>query len=268
MRIIDTFPTISTCFRDGRFSLDAWRAYAAHIDPDLPHICLEDIRAYDFPTQVLPVLQAYYARPDQARQAHEAFLLHTRTMEEKLTRIHLPVDATVILYLGLCSGAGWALTLHDEPVVLLGLEKILELGWQDEAAMAALIDHELGHLWHDQHRSAPPFPSPALWQLYTEGMAMYFEQRLAGDAKYFHQNKNGWLPWCEANRDALLTEYLRRANANESVQDFFGDWCSYQDHSDVGYYLGSALVWQLAQSRSPEQLAELSQEEFLSVFSR
>ena len=133
--------------------------------------------------------------------------------------------------------------------------------------MAALIAHELGHLWHFQHRSTPAFGNAALWQLYTEGMAMFFEQQLAGDKHYFHQNKNGWFAWCEANRYALFAEYRRRVDAEEPVQDFFGDWCSYQGHSDVGYYLGSVLVWQLAQQHTAAELAELTEQDVRQALS-
>lgn len=253
MKIINAFSSVAACFPGGQFSLEAWRAYASALSPELARMCLEDAADYDFNAQVLPVLQAYAAKPDKAQQAHESFVRHMASLPD------MDVDATVVLYLGLCNAAGWATELDGQPAVLLGLEKIVELDWCDEASMAALIDHELGHLWHFQHRSTPAFGNAALWQLYTEGMAMYFEQQLAGDARYFHQNKNGWLAWCDANRKALFTEYLRRVNSGESVQDFFGDWCSYQGYSDVGYYLGSVLVQWLAQRHTAAQLAELTE---------
>ncbi|MBE5803264.1 MAG: hypothetical protein E7316_01960 [Clostridiales bacterium] len=259
MKIIDSYTEIAACFPNNTFSLDAWRAYAASISPELPEKCLQDAAEYDFPTQVAPVLAALAAEPAKAHQAHAAFLRHMERIPS------LDVDATVVLYLGLCNAAGWATELDGRPAVLLGLEKIVELNWCDDASMTALIDHELGHLWHFQHRSAPEFANAALWQLYTEGMAMLFEQRLAGDKRYFHQNKNGWLPWCEANRDSLFAEYRRRVMAGESVQDFFGDWCSYQGHSDVGYYLGSVLMWQLAQRFAPAELANLTERDILNA---
>lgn len=265
MRIIDCFEGAAACFPGGSFSLEAWKAYADGILPGLTALCLEDVAGYDFDRQVLPVLQAYAAQPEKAQRAHAAFLRHAGDLEERLATLGMPVEADIVLYLGLCCGAGWATELEGRPVVLLGLEKIVELDWCDDDAMAALIFHELGHLWHFQHRSALAFQNESLWQLYTEGMAMYFEQRVMGDQHYFHQNKNGWLAWCEANRDALFAEYLRRVKAGESVQDFFGDWCSYQGYSDVGYYLGSALVWQLAQGRTPAQLADLTVQDTLSA---
>ncbi|MDU5651742.1 MAG: hypothetical protein E6038_11695, partial [Clostridium perfringens] len=66
----------------------------------------------------------------------------------------------------------------------------------------------------------------ALFQLYSEGVAMLFEQLLCGDENYYHQNQEGWIDWCENNLIELKREYLIRITNSESVQDFFGDWNS------------------------------------------
>lgn len=259
--LIDAFSGALDCFEDGVFSLEAWKAYARRISPRLETLCLEDVQGYDFDGQIRPVLESFAAQPEKGNAAHQSFLQQTSTLQAQLNKLGLQVEADVMLYLGLCSGAGWATRLNGRHAVLLGLEKIVELNWHDSVSMRALIHHELGHLWHFQHRQSPGFDNAALWQLYTEGMAMHFEQLLANDRLFFHQNKNGWLAWCEANRDFLFTEYHRRVKAGESVQDFFGDWCSYQGYSDVGYYLGSVLVWRLAERLSIRDLAELSQQD-------
>ena len=206
MRIIDAFTEAWSCFPDNVFSLDAWRRYVARISPALTQLCLEDVKDYDFEQQVLPVLQAYATQQEKARHAHEAFVRHTQGIEARLSALGLPVEADLVLYLGMCCAAGWATELDGRPAVLLGLEKIVELDWQDDLSMQTLIFHELGHLWHFQHRTVPAFADASLWQLYTEGMAMYFEQRLVGDRHFFHQNKNDWFAWCEANRDSLFAE--------------------------------------------------------------
>lgn len=103
-----------------------------------------------------------------------------------------------------------------------------------------LLYHELGHLWHFQRRTAPAWAEDpaarALWQLYAEGMATYVQQR-------------------------LFAAFRRRVDGGESVQDFFGDWCAFEDRSDVGYYLGAELVYALAENRSPQQLADLNPDE-------
>ena len=112
--------------------------------------------------------------------------------------------------------------------------------------MAGLVYHELGHLWHFALRKTETaLDSPAsrgLWQLYTEGVAMYFEQLLWGDPIFYHQDRNGWLDWCKNNQGRLFREYLRRVEVKESVREFFGDWYALEGHSDVGYYLGAVLA--------------------------
>ena len=79
-------------------------------------------------------------------------------------------------------------------------------------------------------------------QLYCEGVAMVCEHILCGDNDFWHQDKDGWLDWCYKNENQIKREYLRRLDKKESVQDFFGDWSSYNGHSDVGYFLGCRFI--------------------------
>ena len=41
--------------------------------------------------------------------------------------------------------------INGRDVILLGVEKILELNWFDEVSMCGLIYHELGHVYHTQY---------------------------------------------------------------------------------------------------------------------
>ena len=154
---------------------------------------------------------------------------------------------------------------------MLGVEKIIELDWGDEANMRALILHEIGHLWHKLNGNLylPDFTKrrKSIQQLYQEGVAMVCEQILCDDDEFYHQNKNGWLDWCRKNENDIKAEYLRRLNAKESVQDFFGDWCSYKDHSDVGYFLGCQFVRYLMKTNSLKEIAGLSYSELNRKFS-
>ena len=58
-------------------------------------------------------------------------------------------EVTVVLYLGLCNAAGRVTFLGGKKVVLLGVEKILELNWDSEEKLKALLYHEIGHIWHE-----------------------------------------------------------------------------------------------------------------------
>ena len=78
---------------------------------------------------------------------------------------------------GLCNGAGWATSLDGRDAVLLGIEKIIELNWQDESAMQALIFHEIGHIWHKTYGNLYPEARSEGEKitgsaLYQEGLAM------------------------------------------------------------------------------------------------
>ena len=73
--------------------------------------------------------------------------------------------------------------------------------------------------------------------------------------EFYHQDKDGWLDWCRENEAEIKKEYLRRFDAKESVQDFFGDWCSYNGYSDVGYYLGCRFIEYLMKSNSLKEIA-------------
>lgn len=266
IRIVDTYQEIEGLLQRGKFDREAHRAYAAGISQALPELLWEDIRDYDFEKEVLPVLNGLFSRRREAEKAHASFLKTAGSIQKNCAVLSCGnIESTVVFYLGLCNGAGWATELDGRPAVLLGLEKIVELGWTGERDMAGLIYHELGHQWHFQNRTVQTEErtpaEKALWQLYTEGMAMYFEQMMYG-SRFYHQDRDGWLCWCDENRGSLAAEYLRRVEQGESVQDFFGDWCSFEGRSDVGYYLGAEAVRLARREKTLPELWNLSMEQF------
>lgn len=262
LEILDTWDTVFTCFQDGRFSLKRWEDYADAAMPGLKEKVLEDTAEYDFRRDILPVLQNLNGNRERASEAHESFLEAVRGLDEKLEqKLGFLPDMKIVFYLGLCSGAGWATELEGCPAVLLGLEKIVELSWSGRMSMKALLYHEIGHIWHFQVRGgrnvSEAGTDKGLWQLYSEGMAMYIEQLLCGEKHFYHQDKNGWLTWCADHREELYREYLTRLERGESLQPFFGDWSSLHGKSDTGYYLGGELIRSLAEKYSLRELAAL-----------
>ena len=262
MKVIDTSAEIRALIGDirGKFNKPLWIAYAGKISAELPQKCMDDAMDYDFQADVVPVIERAIGDEDKLKEVFLSFSFAVENLQERFTQVFavdLPVN--VILYLGLCNGAGWATLLDGKPSILLGIEKIIELGWGDTKRMTSLLYHELGHIWHDYvgtfYNSAKS--ERAIWQLYQEGIAMYCEQLLAGDFLSYHQHKGDWLTWCQQNRKALFLEYKRRVDAQESTQDFFGDWCNYKGYSDVGYYLGCELIKSIADRYVLEELAKL-----------
>lgn len=265
IHIIDTFRDCNRCFIDAVFSKEKWNEY---IDNYLPYAREEieyDVSKYNFKTDKLPVLNNVYLKKEEMIIMHESFLNVVLNVEEKIKQKleDASINVVIVLYLGLCNGSGWAVSLADIPHILLGMEKIIELNWYNENEMKGLIYHELGHVWHKQNRSTI-FPllntmkDRAIWQLYSEGVAMYFEQLLYDDESFYHQDIDGWLNWCNKNRIMLFNEYIRVIENSESHQKFFGDWCDYLGVSDVGYYLGCELIKYLLKTRRTSDILDLS----------
>ena len=264
MKIIDTYTEIVALFdRMGdTFDLTLWESYIASISDELVNKLKEDSSGYDFQRQILPVINQAMKEREKLKTAHTSFHASIKDLEnrlEKITGTKMQVD--ILFYLGLCNGAGWATKLENKPAVLLGVEKIIELDWYSEKAMAALIYHELGHVWHDSmgylHQKTSSTREKYILQLYQEGIAMYFEQLVLNDLTYYHQRKGDWADWCHANKHELNKEYLELLKANESAQDFFGDWCAYKGYSDVGYFIGCEFIKHLAEKLSLRELATL-----------
>ena len=212
MKIINTCEIIKSVFADG-FDIDLWRKFAEEISKELPSKCEKDAKEYDFNKSVLPVLDAAL-NEEKLDFVSRNFQTVIDTLNDNLSKLFdKEPDINIILYLGLCNGAGWATTLDGKDTVLLGIEKIIELDWGDETNMRALILHEIGHLWHKLNGNLhlPEFTKrrKATAQLYCEGVAMVCEHILCGDNDFYHQNKDGWLEWCRENEAEIKKEYLK-----------------------------------------------------------
>lgn len=269
MKIINTCEQVKLVFENG-FDLENWRKYAAEISKELPSKCEKDAQSYNFEKDIMPVISSALneEKIDLVDRNFKKIIGKLNKNLEKLFKTE--PDINIILYLGLCNAAGWATTVDGKDTVLLGIEKIIELDWGDETNMQALILHEIGHLWHKLNGNLylPDFTvrRKSIQQLYQEGVAMVCEQILC-DSEFYHQDKDGWLDWCYENENDIKREYLRRLDKKESVQDFFGDWCSYNGHSDVGYFLGCRFVRYLMGSRSLNEIAKMKYTALNKAFS-
>ncbi len=262
MKIIDTYGKINNCFIEGKFNISLWEKYVDSIFPNLSNKLKEDSKNYNFEKEVLPVIQGLLKSREKALMAHSAFLKATENLSNiAMEKLGENIDITIVLYLGLCNGAGWATEINGQKVILLGIEKIIELDWCDEVVLKVLIYHELGHIFHYKNRLIKDLlntdKDKSLFQLYTEGFAMYIEQLLCGNSEFYHQNTNGWLDWCKNNRKRIYQLFLTKINNNESTQEFFGDWNNIEGKSDVGYYLGCELIKDLSFQYSLKELANL-----------
>ena len=253
MNIIDTSAEMLKAFDSGCFDPEKWKAYMDAFVPGAKGMCLEDMQetinaGYSWQEDFLPVLNAVARDAEKCEQAVASFRRITEHLDERITeRFGKTVDADIILYLGLCNGAGWVTRVNGKRSVLLGIEKIMELDWCDPDAMTGLVIHELGHGYQDQygvlHRELEKTPDRFLWQLFTEGIAMVFEQEIAGDPGYFHQDRDGWKQWCDEHAEMIKLSFRNDLESmTQETQRYFGDWVSFEGRGDTGYYLGTHFV--------------------------
>ena len=253
MKIINTCSKIFTIFDNGRFDKEKWKEYMDRCVPGAKELCLNDMQdcihaGFSWERSFMPILNAVLAEKQKREKAIDVFLQITEHLDEKIMKTFLrTVEADVILYLGLCNGAGWVTEINGRTTILLGIEKIIELDWCDKDMMAALIIHELGHVYQAQYgvfRIHTDNPEERfLWQLFTEGVAMVFEQEIVGDPEYFHQDVKGWKKWCKEHESLILTSFAEDLKTmTQENQRYFGDWVSFEGYGDTGYYLGTKFV--------------------------
>lgn len=257
LTVINTLPQIKECFGDGGFDLALWRRYIDRCVPGAAQLCLEDMEEctrdgrFTYEQHFLPVLNAVRDNPRMG-ELEENFFAVTDRLEERITKLFgRAPEVDIVLYLGLCGGAGWVTEVDGRMCVLLGIEKILELGWHTSDMMRGLVWHELGHVYHasfgNLDQPTASLRQEFIWQLFCEGIAMYFEQVIACCDEYFHQDIDGWLDWCKAHHDELKADFDRDLDSMiRTTQRYFGDWASYCGRGDTGYYLGNCFVrWAL-----------------------
>lgn len=273
MRIISLVEDLTPLYPGGRFDPGCWEAFMRAADPALAELCLADMNGdisaglVDYDRDLLPVLNACWREAAVREEAIASFERVTAGLEEGiLRRFGRTVEADVILYPGLCSGAGWVTELRGRDVILLGIEKITELRWCSPDDMRGLIFHELGHVYQRQYgvleRECASPRGQFLWQLFTEGVAMRFEQLLMGDLRYFHQDRDGWAAWCGAHLPQMKADFLRDLDTmRRDNQRWFGDWVRYEGHGDAGYYLGARFVDFICRERGFNDILALEEDE-------
>ena len=253
MKIIDTYSLALTSYGDSGFSFERWKKYINSALPGLFPILAEDVKSVlrtgEFSEEdYLAALNMAGQNRDCLEAAHDSFARVTIGLDGIITeRFGKSPDADVIFYLGLCNGAGWVTEYRGKTAILLGMEKIAELSWCGVGDMYGLICHELGHVYQKQYgilkRSFDKSEDSLLWQLFTEGVAMCFEQTAAGDPEFYHQDKNGWKEWCDGHFEQIKSDFASDLKTmTPADQCYFGDWVSYNGRGDVGYYLGCRFV--------------------------
>lgn len=264
IKIIDTYGEIASLFDKNVFNSTKWEVYMNSIYPDSANIFKNEVNAYlasgkyTFERDFLPILNAVSNNPN-LDVLHRSFLTATNDIDQKIVRkFGQGLDADIVLYLGLCNAAERVTSINGRKTILLGTEKILELGWQGLNSMYSLIYHELGHIYHAQYGYLEQHSEDSkvnfVWQLFEEGIAMYFEQMLLGDLNFFHQGIE-WAQWCSSHFTQILMDFDNNLpTITRFNQRYFGDWADYYGHGDVGYFLGTKFVHWLLKTHGFEEL--------------
>lgn len=177
------------------------------------------------------------------------------------------INVVVVLYHGLGNGAGWVTTYEDKPAIYLGIEKIVELGWNKRGKLEDLISHEFGHVIHESLRGTlvpyDDFKRKTIFKLYTEGVATYCESIINGREK----SSPEWYEKCLENELSLKKEFLRRLGSHsQEITDFFGDWNLIYGIHEGGYFLGLQIVKRLIRKMTIYKLMKINYEVFHNEF--
>lgn len=254
MRIINTYPAICSAYEGIAFRFEKWKSYIDSVLPDVSSLFITDVKQcletgeFSWEKDYLPVLNAVMLHDELREKAHDSFCRVTEHLERSIyDRFGKGLDVDLVFCLGLCNGAGWVTEYQGRRTIFLGIEKIMELNWCGIDDMQGLLYHELGHVYQGQYgvleRTFDHSADSFLWQLFTEGIAMYFEQILVGDPDYFHQDRDGWKMWCDGHLDEIKADFNRDLKTMTfASQRYFGDWVKFNGHGDVGYYLGCRFV--------------------------
>lgn len=253
MRIIDTSGGLMTVFESGGFDINRWKSYIDRYVPGAGELCINDMQecidaGFSWEKNFLPVLNAVHSDADKREKTIDTFHRITEQINNRLLKLFgKTVDADVIMYLGLCNGAGWVTEFNGRTAILMGIEKIMELDWCDTDPMTGLLFHELGHVYQSQYGrfriKTDSLKEHFIWKLFTEGVAMVFEQELMGNRSFYQQDVNGWRAWCEQHSEFILASFVNDLETMTTEdQRYFGDWVSFEGYGDTGYYLGTMFV--------------------------
>lgn len=179
-----------------------------------------------------------------------------------LERLELNFIITIVIYVGIGCGAGWAATYNRQPAVLLGLENIAEEKWHTRNKIKALISHEIGHLvhmkWRNEWATFEKAEQDPLFRLYSEGFAQRCKHTIFEKETWHMAQDKQWLSWCRQHKSWLAKEFLNRLEKQASVDDFFGSWFNIKGKKQTGHFLGHELIREAQKTQSLKQIALLT----------
>lgn len=260
-------------FINGVFSIEKWKVYIENVLPGLGKLVLNDSSGYDFKKDILPIINNVYNNQERVNKLEKLYHELLKNVDERIKlKTGRNLQCEIILYLGLGNGAGWV-TEHDgKTLILLGIEKILELNLDNSVKMMELIYHELGHVYQSQYgilnREFEDNSDKLLWQLYIEGIAVYFQRSIIGGITNSQKDSNLWRKGLGKMLPQLKEDFKKDMYIlnDRFTQRYFGDWVLYNGYSDAGYFLGEKFITYLCKKRRFNDILDLNIEDIKTEY--
>ena len=210
--------------------------------------------------KVVQAIPRHLKRMEEARR--NILQLFEPTYIRAVQRLGCDFNVTLVIYVGIGCGAGWATRYERQPAILLGLENIVEEKWHSSSKLEGMIVHEIGHLvhmkWRSEWKTFEKAADDPLFRLYEEGFAQRCEHMVPERDTWHMASDRQWLSWCEQHKAWLAREFLGRLDKHASVNDFFGSWFDIHGKKQTGYFLGHAFIVNLERTYALREIALLS----------
>ena len=156
MKIINSASLIKNLFINNQFNFKQWEIYINDLIPNSKKIFIDDMQQalntgkVTFEKDFLPVLNN--ATPDNTlfQTTVKSFDDITKNLEQNIVnKFGKTINVNIVLYLGLCNGAGWVIDINEKTYILLGIEKIIEkrsgnsvLGFDSEIVLKSELQND------------------------------------------------------------------------------------------------------------------------------
>ena len=155
-RVVDTYADFSTYWENARFNdtNTQIRLWQASYMKKYPELLSKQTKVYEeagvnwqeIAKKLFPLILQRLSLMRKARD--NILVVGNRICTKASEKLELNFNITLVIYVGIGCGAGWATTYNREPAILLGLENIAEEKWHTKNKIKALLSHEIGHLVH------------------------------------------------------------------------------------------------------------------------
>lgn len=235
---------------------------------DIRELCIKDYQESNIDWKEVAVSKVFNITKNNTVRldlCYKKLLEIFSELEVKLSSIFGETNFNVefIIYHGLGNAAGWAENLGEKFIILLGVEKIVELDWDTRDKLLDLIVHEYAHVIHEIVREDTLLPYEEdkfrreVFHMYMEGFATYCENFANGRIN----STKEWYNKCVENEPKLKSIFLNQLYDKEkSNMSFFGDWDKVLGLAETGYFMGAKVIEKLIENYSLIEIMKLDYE--------